>query len=101
MDGKNHPSPPGRRETAESGVREGDQVSTTTTPTRTDRYSGAEESEVREGDQVTNPSPPTRKDIETGAAVSRVGVARGKQTNQAELLRTDSRERRKMRCQST
>ena len=39
---KNHHSPPRKTEAAKSGVREGDQVSTTTPPTKTDRDIGSD-----------------------------------------------------------
>ena len=98
---KTTPPPPGRTETAGSGVQEGAQISITMPPTRTDRYSGAAESEVHKGDQVTKPTPPpTRTDRDSGEAVSGVGVTQGKRKNRSELGRLDSRDWRKMQFQS-
>ena len=62
---QHHPSPPGWTEKSAPGVHEGAQVSATTPPTRTDRYSGTEKSEMREGDQVTKPTSPPPGRTET------------------------------------
>ena len=68
--------------TAELGVREGDQVSTTPPPpTRTYRYSRTSDSEVCEGEQVKKPTSPTRTDRATRVAVSGVGVAQERWKN--------------------
>ena len=98
--GQKNPSPPGRIETARLSVCEGYQVSTSP-PYNQDRqrHWGGGVKGAREGPgNKTNPPPPTRTDNDSGAAVSGVGVARGKQTNWAELGRTDSWEKRRMRC---
>ena len=100
-------------------------VQTTNYPTKTNRDKGAAESGVHEGVHGSNtnfprqdrqrqkggkfrgvqggawfkfqPPSPTKTDRDSGVMVSAVGVTQRK--NRAELGRTDSRERHKMRCQ--